>query len=81
MRQQNSGYVGATNTAVTHARGELLSIIDADDLWTRDKTRRQVERLATDPQLGLVYCDTEVIDPYDAVRVPSLWESIGRTSP
>ncbi len=74
VHQENAGLVGATNTAVANARGELLAMIDADDLWPADKTRRQVERLLADPSLGLVYCDTEVIDPYDEVRRPSYWE-------
>jgi hypothetical protein len=74
VRQRNAGYVGATNTAVAHAGGELLAMIDADDLWPRDKTRRQVERLLEDETLGAVYCDTEVIDPYDQVQHASRWE-------
>lgn len=74
VHQGNAGLVGATNTAVEHARGELLAMIDADDLWPLDKTSRQVARLLEDPSLGLVYCDTQVIDPYDEVRRPSYWE-------
>ena len=74
VHQENAGLVGATNTAVAHARGEFLAMIDADDLWPADKTRRQVTRLLADPSLGLVYCDTEVIDPYDEIRRPSYWE-------
>jgi len=74
VHQENAGLVGATNTAVAHARGELLAMIDADDLWPADKTRRQVARLLEDPSLGLVYCDTQVIDPYDEIRRPSYWQ-------
>ncbi|MGH3265666.1 MAG: glycosyltransferase [Trebonia sp.] len=74
VHQDNAGLVGATNTAVAHAHGELLAMIDADDLWPVDKTRRQVQRLLGDPSLGLVYCDTEVIDPYDEIRRFSYWE-------
>jgi Glycosyl transferase family 2 len=74
VHQENAGLVGATNTAVAHARGELLAMIDADDLWPADKTRRQVERLLADPSIGLVYCDTEVIDPYDEIRRQSYWK-------
>jgi len=74
VHQENAGLVGATNTAVAHAGGELLAMIDADDLWPADKTRRQVEPLLADPSIGLVYCDTEVIDPYDEIRQPSYWK-------
>lgn len=74
IRQENAGYVAATNNAVAHARGAVLAILDADDVWPADKTRRQVQCLLDNPDVGLVYCDTEIIDPYDAVRRRSLWE-------
>jgi hypothetical protein len=74
VHQENAGLVGATNTAVANARGELLAMLDADDLWPVDKTRRQARRLLSDESLDLVYCDTEVIDPYGEIRHPSYWE-------
>lgn len=74
IRQDNAGYVAATNRAVAAAKGEVLAILDADDLWPADKTRRQVQVLLDNPEIGLVYCDTEIIDPYDKVRRPSLWK-------
>jgi hypothetical protein len=80
IRQENAGYVAATNTAAAaftqsaEARDGMLTILDADDLWPVDKVRRQVARLRERPQVGLVYCDTEVIDPYDAVHHKSVWE-------
>jgi glycosyl transferase family 2 len=77
IRQANAGYVAATNTAAAAAAahaGSLLTILDADDLWPPDKVRRQVARLLKQPQVGLVYCDTEVIDPYDVVHHKSVWE-------
>jgi hypothetical protein len=67
IRQANQGNKAAANAAIAASRGELLAMLDADDTWPVDKTRRQVERLLGDHSLGLVYCDQEIIDADDRV--------------
>jgi glycosyltransferase involved in cell wall biosynthesis len=62
IRQPNAGNCAATNAAIAAARGELLAVIDADDVWPRAKTRRQVALLQRRPEVGLVYGDMTVID-------------------
>jgi hypothetical protein len=77
FRQANAGYENAVGNAFRQARGEIVAIIDSDDLWPAGKTASQVRRLAGHPQTGLVYCDTEVIDIYGAVLIPSFWHYRG----
>ncbi|HEU4976809.1 MAG TPA: glycosyltransferase [Baekduia sp.] len=71
IRQENRGLVGAVNRAAEAATGELLALLDADDLWPADKLRRQVEVLRTRPEVGLVYTDMCVIDAAGEVLDPS----------
>jgi glycosyl transferase family 2 len=63
ISQANAGNVAATNTALAAARGELLGILDSDDVWPRGKARAQQALLAARPEVGLVYGDMRVIDP------------------
>jgi hypothetical protein len=77
IHQPNAGNKAAANTAVQAASGELLAMLDADDVWPADKTRRQAERMAQDPSLGLVYCDTTVIDADGEVLHDSYWAWLG----
>jgi glycosyltransferase involved in cell wall biosynthesis len=45
------GLAGARNCGVRHTSGPIVASCDDDDLWHPEKIRRQVERLASDPQL------------------------------
>jgi Glycosyl transferase family 2 len=74
VRQPNSGNRVAANIAFGLARGELIAMLDADDMWPADKIRRQVELLMSNDRLGLVYCDTRVIDAADNVIHESYWD-------
>ena len=40
--QDNAGCGPARNAGVGHARGQFVSFLDHDDLWTRDKLTRQM---------------------------------------
>jgi glycosyltransferase involved in cell wall biosynthesis len=62
IRQENAGACGAVNTAFHAARGELLALLDADDVWPAGKLRAQWAVLRDRPEVGLVYGDMTVID-------------------
>ena len=77
VRQANAGYIAATNRAMSEAQGELLALLDADDMWLPHKTRAQVELLQARPALGLVFSDMLVVDGDEALLRPSLIGQVG----
>ncbi|MGD1936315.1 MAG: glycosyltransferase family 2 protein [Cyanophyceae cyanobacterium] len=52
---QNQGVSKARNQGATLAKGQYLTFIDADDLWTIDKLEAQYLALEYNPRAGFVY--------------------------
>jgi len=62
VRQARRGAGACRNAGVRMARGEFLAFLDADDVWHPTKLERQMELALRRPELGLVYCGTEIVD-------------------
>ena len=77
IQQVNAGASAAINRALAEADGELVAVLDADDVWLPEKTRRQAELLRDDPALGMVFCDMRVVDGQEALVRPSQVGDIG----
>ena len=58
----NTGLAATRNRGVSHASGEYISFIDADDLWTPDKLEAQFKALQGNPQAAVAYSWTDWID-------------------
>jgi glycosyltransferase involved in cell wall biosynthesis len=61
----NRGPAGARNLALEHASGELVALLDADDLWLPDYLEQQValfDRASADGRaVGIVACDAYLL--------------------
>lgn len=68
IHQNNQGLSAAKNVGATHATGDLLAFLDADDIWLPQKLERQVQRFILEPNLGLVHCGLEIIDAKGCVQ-------------
>ena len=54
MRSQNHGLSAARNLGISHARGELISCLDADDMFDAQWLELAVARIDADPDLAFV---------------------------
>lgn len=62
VRQINRGLAGARNTGIAHTRGMFIGFCDADDLWMPDKLAIHIAHLEANPQVGLSYSGSALID-------------------
>lgn len=53
---------GARNHAMLEARGEWIALLDQDDRWAPDKLEKQLNRVASQPEVGAVFCRARFID-------------------
>ena len=58
----NAGQSTSRNRGIELAKGEYVSFIDADDLWTPDKLEAQLQALQAKPKAGVAYSWTNWID-------------------
>ncbi|MDE2040050.1 MAG: glycosyltransferase [Elusimicrobia bacterium] len=59
--QPNAGLGAARNKALELSKGELIAIIDHDDVWEPEKLARQLP-LFRDPEVGFAGCDALYVD-------------------
>lgn len=62
VRQANRGLAGARNSGISAAKGEIIGFCDADDLWHPEKLTRHAAHLAANPEVGVSYSGSALID-------------------
>lgn len=77
IRRPNGGLIAATQTGIEAATGELLTFLDADDTWPRDRVHLLARALEARPAAGLAWGDMTIVDGNEAVVAPSFRRAAG----
>jgi glycosyltransferase involved in cell wall biosynthesis len=62
IHQSNQGLSGARNTGIRNSQGEVIALLDADDLWEPHYLETMINMLEGNPQAVGVYCGFHYID-------------------
>jgi glycosyltransferase involved in cell wall biosynthesis len=67
VSEKDQGQTDAINKGFAHARGHILAWLNSDDTYEPRAVSEAVKFLQDNPQVGLVYGDTNFIDEHGAV--------------
>jgi len=56
--KKNGGQASARNLGITNSKGEWVAMLDADDLWHKDKLLKQVEAITNNPNISICFTNT-----------------------
>lgn len=65
IQYPNRGLAASRNRGIQQSQCDLISFIDADDLWTADKLAAQLAALQTASTAAVAYSWTDCIDQFD----------------
>lgn len=80
VSQPNRGLAGARNTGIAHARAPLVALLDSDDRWHRDKLLLHYIHLHANPDVGVSYAGSRMIDGEGATISIAMRPRLGRVS-
>ncbi len=62
VQKENGGEASALNLGLQLARGEIIALLEADDLWLSGKLQRVCDAFEKRPEAGMVYHPYEIWD-------------------
>ncbi len=75
FNQKNLGCVASNNKGLELSKGRYICNLDSDDLLHPTNLEVKVKLIETDPGLGLVYSDANVIDAGGKIIIGSYWKN------
>src|SRR5271168_1924498 len=74
--KENGGQASVFNRGFAEARGEIIALLDGDDVWLPGKVRAVVDEFERNPDAGLVYHPNQVWNPEKGICVNTHFHAV-----
>ena len=71
VRQQNGRVASALNAAYQQSSGQIICLLDSDDIWMSNKLQKVIEAFKSDPKCGFVIHNVVQIDGHGKFIQPT----------
>ncbi len=75
LSEKDKGIYDAMNKGIQLATGDVIGILNSDDVFTNDEILGKVCKAFEDPEIDAVYGDLEYVDRIDLSKVKRKWIS------
>lgn len=75
VSEEDEGIYYAMNKGIEMCRGEIVGILNADDMYAHDNVIEKVMEAFRDASIDAVYADLVFVDPNDVTKVKRTWRS------
>jgi glycosyltransferase involved in cell wall biosynthesis len=75
--QENMGIAGARNRGMSLTKGEIITFLDADDMWREDRIEKVAEAFVNNEDVKLVYHPVRVVDRASSVLFDNFYKVFG----
>ncbi|HVV04665.1 MAG TPA: glycosyltransferase family 2 protein [Puia sp.] len=75
LSEKDKGIYDAMNKGIGLATGEVIGILNSDDMYTDELVLDDVAKAFEDPQVMTVYADLQYVDPDNPQKIVRTWRS------
>jgi glycosyltransferase involved in cell wall biosynthesis len=78
--KENKGIAQTRNLGIAMSTGQLIALIDQDDIWLPEKLSKQIYQLNQNPEAKLIYSKADFIDDEGKIILFDKYKSFGKDS-
>src|SRR5580765_482997 len=75
ISEKDDGIYDAMNKGIRAAKGDIIGILNSDDMYENEHVITKVTKIFEDPEIQACYADLEYVDSLNTSRVTRKWKA------